>query len=92
MSQASSDRIKLLIELNGARGMERNTGIKEDRWNNIKRGRARCSTDELDAVAKAFPQFSWWILTGETKPEWGQTSPEEDEIRSNLKMTGTDTR
>ncbi|MBE0507892.1 MAG: DNA-binding protein [Marinospirillum sp.] len=91
MSNATSDRVLWLIEKHGARGLERKTGIKEDRWNNIKRGKARCSLDELDALGRVFPELRWWLMTGETMPEQGQISPEVEGIRETLKKTGTDT-
>jgi hypothetical protein len=36
----------------------------------------------LDEVA--YPQYRWWLTTGEVMPEIGQTSPEYDEANRNL--------
>ncbi|MNR11902.1 hypothetical protein D3C85_1282240 [compost metagenome] len=54
------------------------------RWQNVKRQRARITTEEIDALAKAFPAYRWWLMTGEVMPENGQTSPEYDEANRNL--------
>lgn len=32
--------------------------------------------DVLEAIAREWPQYSYWLLTGETMPEQGQISPE----------------
>lgn len=54
------------------------------RWQSVKRGRARISTDEIEQLAKLYPQYQWWIITGEVMPDQGQTSPEYDEANRNL--------
>lgn len=48
------------------------------RWQNVKRKRVRITTEEIDALAKAFPNYRWWLLTGDVMPEVGQTSPDYD--------------
>jgi Na+-transporting NADH:ubiquinone oxidoreductase subunit NqrF len=52
------------------------------RWQNVKRKRVRITTEEIDALAKAFPNYRWWLLTGDVMPEVGQTSPEYDAAHS----------
>jgi hypothetical protein len=47
-------------------------------------GKARLSDAEIEAVVKVFPQYALWLVTGETAPECGQTSPEYDEANRNL--------
>jgi hypothetical protein len=54
------------------------------RWQNIKRGKARIGADEIETLARAFPNYRWWLLTGEVMPEQGQTSPDYDEANRNL--------
>lgn len=91
MSSKTFDRIFAVIDKYGARHLERATGIKADRWNNVKRGGARCTLDELDALTEAFPELELWIRTGMTNGEDGQISLEIEGIRETLKKTGTDT-
>ncbi|AZD21243.1 hypothetical protein C4K24_1930 [Pseudomonas chlororaphis subsp. aurantiaca] len=38
------------------------------RWQNIKRGKARVGAEELEILAKVFPEYRWWLLTGEKRP------------------------
>lgn len=59
---------------------ERETGIDRYRWQNIKSGRARLSDTEIDAVIKIFPQYAYWITTGQILPQVGQVSPEYEEL------------
>jgi len=63
---------------------EKETGIDRYRWGNIRNGKARLSDAEIEAVVKVFPQYALWLVTGETAPECGQTSPEYDETNRNL--------
>ena len=54
------------------------------RWQNIKRGRARLGADEIEILGRVYPQYRWWLITGEVQPERDQTSPEYDEANRNL--------
>ena len=35
----------------------------------------------MEAIAREWPQYSYWLLTGETIPEQGQISPEIERAR-----------
>ncbi len=37
--------------------------------------------DVLEAIAREWPQYSYWLLTGETMPEQGHISPEIERAR-----------
>lgn len=63
---------------------EKETGIDRYRWGNIRNGKARLSDAEIEAVAKLFPQYALWLVSGQIAPECGQTSPEYDEANRNL--------
>ena len=63
---------------------EKETGIDRYRWGNIRSGKARLSDAEIEAVAKLFPQYALWLVSGQIAPECGQTSPEYDEAKRNL--------
>ena len=52
------------------------------RWSNIKRGKARVSAETIERIGSVFPQYRWWLVTGEVMPDKGQTSPEYDAANS----------
>jgi len=66
--------------------LEEKTGISRYTWNNLKNpARNReIKAEEIEAVAKVFPQYRWWMLTGEVMPDKGQVSPDYDEANRNL--------
>lgn len=66
--------------------LEARTGISRYTWNNLKNpARSReIKEEEILAIAKVFPQYRWWLITGEVMPEKGQISPAYDEAHSNL--------
>lgn len=66
--------------------LEEKTGISRYTWNNLKNpARNReIKAEEIEAVAKIFPQYRWWMLTGEIMPDKGQVSPEYEEANRNL--------
>ena len=39
---------------------------------------------EAEMLAKQFPCYALWLITGDVAPEIGQTSPEYDEANRNL--------
>jgi len=75
------------LELTSKR-MEELTGIDRYKWGNIRGRKQKVNEDYLEALNKTFPQFSFWIMTGQTIPEAGQISPEIEKTRSenNLKI------
>lgn len=84
MSGTLTDRALQLI--NAASLVELSKAGETDypRWVNIKRGRARVGADEIEILARVFPSYRWWLLTGEVLPGSGQTSPDYDEANRNL--------
>lgn len=84
MSGTLTDRALQLI--NAASLVELSKAGETDypRWVNIKRGRARVGADEIEILARVFPSYRWWLLTGEVLPSNGQTSPDYDEANRNL--------
>lgn len=39
---------------------------------------------EAELLAKQFPRYALWLISGEIAPDVGQTSPEYDEANRNL--------
>lgn len=66
--------------------LEKLTGISRYTWSNLKnRSKSReIKEEEILAIAKIFPQFRWWLLTGEVMPEVGQVSPDYENANRNL--------
>lgn len=79
-----TDRALLLIGQSNLSDLTRAGSTDYNRWVSIKRGRARVGADEVEILGKAYPQYRWWLTTGEVMPEIGQTSPEYDEANRNL--------
>ncbi len=66
--------------------LEELTGISRYTWSNLKNtAKSReIKAEEIEAVVKLYPQYALWIVSGQTAPEVGQTSPEYDEAHSSL--------
>lgn len=84
MKNSLSDRALLLIGMSGLNDLAKAGDTDYPRWVNIKRGRARVGADEVEILGNVFPNYRWWLMTGEVMPEVGQTSPEYDEANRNL--------
>lgn len=70
------------------RKLEELTGITDYTWQSVEIGRQKANEDHIEALAKLWPEYKYWLVFGETMAECGQISPELEEIRRNLK-TGT---
>lgn len=55
-----------------------------DRWKSVSKGAVRVTTEEIDVLVKAFPQYALWLASGQVAPEIGQTSPDYYEANRNL--------
>lgn len=65
--------------------LEERTGVSRYTWQNIRNKPNReIKEEEILAFCEVFPEWRWWLLTGEVMPEVGQTSPEYDEANKNL--------
>lgn len=87
------DRIKQFLKLKGIKSddLARETDIGTTRWNNARKGTGRFRAEEVEAICKLYPEYQMWIATNTVMPEAGQISPELEEIRADLSVTGTDT-
>ncbi|WP_152221613.1 DNA-binding protein [Pseudomonas sp. SCB32] len=82
--ESSADRARLLIKRVGPKKLSQLSDVDHSRWLNVSKGAVRVSTEELDVLVKAFPQYALWLASGEIIPESGQTSPDYDEANRNL--------
>jgi hypothetical protein len=88
MTTDLSDRAFQLLESASLKELTKLGETDYVRWQNIKRGRAQLRANEVEIIGKAFPNYRWWLMTGEVKPEMGQTSPEYDDANAALKERG----
>ncbi|MBS4028192.1 MAG: helix-turn-helix transcriptional regulator [Ignavibacteriales bacterium] len=81
------ERIKILREFKGLsrRKLENETGIADYTWQAVEIGKQVANESHIEALAKLWPEFKFWLVFGETMPEYGQISPELEKIRVNLK-------
>ncbi len=88
---SATDRALLLLEQADMQKLAVPNTKEYARWSNIKRGRARMGVDEAEELAKLFPEYSLWLISGKTCPEAGQISPDLKETVSEYGRTGTAT-
>lgn len=70
-----TERALLLIGQSSLTELTRAGDTDYNRWVSIKRGKARVGADEIEILGKLYPQYRWWLSTGEVMPEIGQSSP-----------------
>lgn len=88
--QTAGDRARALIKLLGPKRASELGGGNHDRWRSVSKGAVRVSTEEVDVLVQAFPQYALWLASGQIAPEIGQTSPAYDEAHSNLPSLNAD--
>ncbi len=79
----AADRARLLIKKLGPKKASSYGGDYE-RWKSVSKGAVRVSTEEIDVLVQVYPGYALWLASGKIAPESGQTSPEYDEVNSNL--------
>ena len=82
--ESSADRARLLIKKIGPKKLSQLSDTDYSRWLNVSKGAVRVSTEEVDVLVRAFPQYALWIASGQVIPESGQTSPDYDDANRNL--------
>lgn len=80
MSEGITHRALQLLEMASIKPLTEAGSTEYVRWQNIKRGRARMGANEIEILGRVYPQYRWWLITGEVKPDQGQTSPEHDSL------------
>lgn len=64
------------------------TGIGAAKWQNLGQGKQRANDEMIEAIGKRWPQYAYWLVTGETDEKHGHTSPILERIRADLKRAG----
>ncbi|WP_435101082.1 helix-turn-helix domain-containing protein [Arhodomonas sp. AD133] len=83
---STRERMTSLIEYAQSQGwtysrLAATTGIGANRWSDVKNGKVEPRLSEGAAILALFPQFTTWLMTGETDPANGQVSPEVEQGR-----------
>lgn len=78
MSEGISARGLRLLEMASIKKLTELGSTDYLRWQNIKRGKARLGADEVEILGRAFPDYRWWLLTGDVCEELRQASPNEN--------------
>ena len=76
MASGMTDRALQLLNATSLKELAEVNSKDYLRWQNIKRGRARLGADEVELLGQLYPQYRWWLMTGEVMPDKGQVSPE----------------
>lgn len=71
-----------------AKELERLTGIDREKWYSLRNGRRRMNEEDIVALNKIYPQYAYWLSTGQILPDAGQVSPEYEEL-ANHPRSGT---
>lgn len=56
--------------------LEEETGIASTNWKNVWTGRQRPTAHMIEALARRWPQYAFWIATGLTDTDNGHTAPQ----------------
>ncbi len=80
-----NERVRTVASIAGMDRLVRETPIGSNRWRTVLYNKdVRISTAEVEELGKLYPNYRWWMISGEVAPEMGQTSPEYDEANRNL--------
>ncbi len=61
------------------------TGIKRQTWQNVANKRQKANEDLLEVIGRIWPQYAYWLMTGNTDEKNGHTSPVLERIARDLK-------
>ncbi len=61
--------------------LSRETEIPASTWSAARAGRIPPNAEILMAICAKFPQYTLWLMTGQTNEGAGQSSPEIDQLR-----------
>lgn len=88
------ERLKALVSMEGMNpaALAAASNIPKDRWQNWYYGKIRAGADMVEAAATIWPQYRYWLISGEVMPEAGQISPEIERKREDSKRAGEVTR
>lgn len=75
------ERLRAVANKVGLDRLIRETSIGTNRWRTVLYNKdIRISTNEVEEITKIFPQYAYWLTTGNIIPEAGQVSPDYEEL------------
>lgn len=75
------ERLRVIATKAGLDRLIRETSIGTNRWRTVLYNKEiRISTNEVEEITKIFPQYAYWITTGQIIPTAGQVSPDYEEL------------
>lgn len=75
------ERLRTIASKAGLDKLVRETSIGSNRWRTVLYNKEiRISTNEVEEINRLFPQYAYWIATGQILPQSGQVSPEYEEL------------
>ena len=69
MRSVTSDRRRL-------KELEEETGIPSGNWKNVWNGNQRPTAHMIEALARRWPQYAFWLVSGITDEAFGHTAPD----------------
>ncbi|QKJ65469.1 hypothetical protein HQN60_01245 [Deefgea piscis] len=80
MSSTIEDRMILILKEEGEphgywSALEKKTGISSQRWRKTVNRLQRPTTDMLEVIAKLYPKYAFWLVTGTTDALNGHIAP-----------------
>ncbi len=75
-----TDRLLKIIEnetdaKNRFKKLDEATDIAKDSWTAVWHRRQRPTAEMIEAIAKLWPDYAYWLATGDTEPEFGHIAP-----------------
>lgn len=64
------------------------TGIGYNRWISVIQKKTQLRHNEIQALARLWPEYKLWIAYGEEMPEAGQISPMTKKAQAELRTAG----
>ncbi|MBM5570549.1 MULTISPECIES: hypothetical protein [Deefgea] len=85
-------RVKAIIssevdENRRSKALEEETGIPATNWKNFWTGKQKPTIDMIEAIARRWPEYAFWLATGITDQENGHTAPQRAWTCGQLKST-----
>lgn len=76
MQGSLQGRARILIDKAGMDALVREGTIGYSRWQSVRYKDIRMSSEEIEVIARIFPMYALWLVTGKSTPVCVQTSPE----------------
>ncbi|QDF99759.1 hypothetical protein CJ010_14620 [Azoarcus sp. DD4] len=60
--------------------LAKKTDVSAAMWNHVYHGRVKPSAEHLEHLCRLYPRYTLWLMTGQTAPDAGQTSPDIEQL------------